>query len=558
MIKRIISFAIIALSLLLISAVLLNQINTPDGNNDNAAFTVNPKPRIVGFDRLSQPEFLPLPQVGLSSDEYQNNHVFVKPLQGQAFGVTQSIRLANQDNIRWDFFTHQQTFSLAVELTEQQLFLNRWQYVPRTDLLFSYLCQNEQSNCYGVSSIHKPRSFLYNRYPNQNFAFFDQDVPYQDDEPWLFAVGNYGDILVTASQRRIKVFDIKEGTEAIAHGELPEQLQHYRIKALSVSSRAFHIATLYTKADGRDSFIQIFELDHNRNRLTAKLKITPKANTEFHSLTLGNNVLAIGEVVLPTTPEEPPQEITHEETHGQTQIRVHKKIKRDWSKPRTVRRTATGFERVPEPLVYQHLGTIKGEKIPQPFAHLAQLPKGSIKHNIAPLALSFIDNMQLPGKENYLLAGPQLTLQQGPLAQRHYVDLTLFNLQTQPISVAERFRTYYVTDPQHQVYFDHKLDLSNDGIEAFWAGYRQVDSTMQPDKLKLDSIETAHEDSYYQSDINRESLNRVKKSQRQSNSNHSQSINDRIQSVQNMTPAQAHAFKQRLLKLAEQQGQAQQ
>ncbi len=553
MIKPTISFLLIALSLLVLAAVRLTYINTPR-NTETTEFTVSPMPHILELGTLSQEDFWPLPQVGQSDSEYQNNHVLFKPLAGQAFGVTQNIRLLNQDSKLWHFFTKRQTFSLAFDLAEQQLFLNRWQYVPRTDLLFSYLCQNEQSNCYGVSSIHKPRSYLYHSYPNQNFAFFDQDVPYQEDEPWLFAVGNYGDILVTASQRRIKVFDINEGTKAIAHGELPEQLQDYRIKALSVSSRAFHIAILYAKADGRDSFIQIFELDHNRNRLTAKLKITPKANTEFHSLTLGNNVLAIGEVVLPPLPEEPPQEITH----GQAQIRVFKRQKRDWSKPRTVRRTTTGYEPVPEPLVYQHLGTIKGENITKPYAHLAQLPKGSIKHDIAPLTLSFIDNIQLPGKENYLLAGPQLTLQQGILAQRHYVDLTLFNLQTQPISVAERFRTYYVTGAQQQVYFDHKLDLSNDGIEAFWAGYRQVDSTMQPDKLKLDSIATAHKDLYFQTDFDYEAVKPQDKYKQQSQSSQRPSINERIQSVKNMTPGQAHAFKQRLLKLAEQQGQAQQ
>ncbi|MCE2594635.1 hypothetical protein K6Y31_07385 [Motilimonas cestriensis] len=551
MIKRTISFVFIALSLLILGAVLLNNINTPNGKTDTVAFTVNPKPRIIGLEGSSQQAFWPLPQVGLSGDEYQNNHVLFKPLAEQPFGITQSIRLVNEDSNRWDFFTKQPTFSLAFDLTAQQLFLNRWQYRPRTDMLFTYLCQSEQSNCYGISSIHKPRGQLHHSYPNQHFAFFDQDSPYQADEPWLFDVANNGYFLVTASQRRIKVFSIKEGAQAVAHGELPEQLQHYRIKALSVSSGAFHIAALYANADGRDSFIQIFEFELYRNAITAKLKIIPKANTEFHSLTLGNNVLAIGEVVLPTTQGQT--------TQAQSQIRVFKKQQRDFSKPRMVKRTANGYKPIPDPLIYQHLGTIKGGQITEPLAHLAQLPKGSIKHDIAPLALSFIDNIQLPGKENYLLAGPQLTLQQGVLAQRHYVDLTLFNLQTQPISIAERFRSYYVAGPHQQVYFDHQLDLSNDGIEAFWTSYSQAgDLTSQPDKLKFDSIKTAHEDSYFQSDFNHEAIKRVKKNLEQSQSSQRQSINERIQSVQNITPAQAHALKQRLLKLAEQQGQAQQ
>ncbi|WP_434340312.1 hypothetical protein [Motilimonas cestriensis] len=551
MIKRSISFLLIVLSLLLVAILSLNILNTPSSNKTVNSFTANPKASSTKLVANSYDKYWPLPQVGLSGSEYQNNHLFFKPLAGQPFGISQNIRLLNEDNKRWDFFTKQQTFSLALDLSAQQLFLNRWQYRPRTDMLFTYLCQSEQSNCYGISSVHKPRSYLYNSHPNQNFAFFDQDSSYQADEPWLFDVANNGYFLVTASQRRIKVFSINEGAQAVAHSELPEQLQHYRIKALSVSSGALHIAALYANADGRDSFIQIFEFERYRNAITAKLKITPKANTEFHSLTLGNNVLAIGEVVLPTTQGQT--------TQAQSQIRVFKKQQRDFSKPRRVRRTDTGYVRISEPLIYQHLGTIKGEQITEPFAHLAQLPKGSIKHDIAPLALSFIDNIKLPGKENYLLAGPQLTLQQGVLAQRHYVDLTLFNLQTQPISVAERFRSYYVAGSHQLVYFDHQLDLSNNGIEAFWTSYQQGDAlSIAPDSLKFDSIKTAHEDLYFQSDYNHEAVKRVKKNLDQSQSSQRQSINKRIQSVQNITAEQAQLLKQQLLKKANQQRQAQQ
>ncbi|MFO6423037.1 hypothetical protein [Motilimonas sp. KMU-193] len=557
MIKCSISFLLMVLSLLLVAILSLNNINTPSADKPANEFTLNPEADEVTLDTTSFEHYWPLPQVGLSGNEYQNNHVFFKPIKGQAFGVTQSLRLLTQKSDRLAFYSGQaHHFSLEIDLPQQQLFLNHWQYRPRSDLLFSYLCQPEQSNCVGIKSVQKNRSHLYNRHPDQNFAFFDQDASYQDDEPWLFDVGISGDIVVAASQRRIKVFSIKDGTQPVAHAELPEHLQHYRIKALKVSSGAFHIAALYATADGRDSFIQIFEFERYRNRITAKLKITPKANSEFHSLALGNNVLAIGEVVF-TTPLVQDEGTQVKVDKAQSQIRVFKRKPRDRSKPRKVKRTATGYERVPEPLIYQHLGTIKGEIIQQPINYLAKLPMASIKHDIAPPQLSFIDNLQLPGKENFLLTGHQLTLHQGLVAQRHYADLTLFNIQTQPISIAERFRSYFVSQANQAVYFDYKLDLSNDGIEAFWTSYQDDNGAITaPKHLKFDSLETQHEDSFFQSDFNHEAVKREHSKQAQSSRR--QSINDRIESVQTMTPAQALAFKQKLLKLAEQQGQGQQ